>query len=254
MTVTTQYNIDRKKDEVYSFVTSLSKKYLRNAEVSHTFVSEQMDYISAIAYTLAQERTTYNDARVGIAEQLAILNRNEMDIMSNTVKLFAFIQKAISSQNRITLTLKNVGFIGSGLQLTGGKGMCYADLGNACSSFGSATEINNRTTLWQEGHYLTVRRSPKYSPLKTAYKDIASLIGEYEKQRQITYSTIEIPLSSGTPFGREFKPDAWQFFNYIKDDFILSWKKMGASGVTNDTFSSTANGYTVYQIMNENVS
>lgn len=69
---------------------------------------------------------------------------------------------AIKREQKSTMTnliLKQAGFIGGGLQVFAGFGICKATLGMACSAYGAPLIAHGVNNAYENGYYLVFHKS-----------------------------------------------------------------------------------------------
>lgn len=192
---------------------------------------------------------TFSEASNALNEQYNTLNSVYFSLMSGSVKLYAIAKREKERNSRLTITLKQIGFVGGALQYMGGFGICEASLGAACSSLGLGLMSHGAENAWENGYYLVYRKEPNLTPLRNAYRYSATLLGGGETSGDIAYSVGDISLSLGSAFRLGLKPEAWRFFYYIREDYIIGWKAMGAAGLVGEAVGNSASGFTIHQLM-----
>lgn len=187
---------------------------------------------------------------VQLQEQYQILYKRNVELMMGSAKIYAILERRKEQNSTLNIALKQVGFVGGGLQAIGGYGVCAASVGTACASLGTPLFLHGLENMWENGYYLALRNAPTEMPLREVYRQTAKLFGCDDRDGDIAYSIGDLVLSAGSMFKYELVPNAWRLFHYIRDDYILSWKTMGAAGISSEMVSDSATGFSLYQLIN----
>lgn len=171
-----------------------------------------------------------------------------MNLRMGSVKLYAIAERERERHSTLTITLKRVGFISGSMQVIGGFGLCKASLGAACKSYGVPLMMQGSENVWGNGYYLLYHEDPKRMPLRYAYRQVAKLLGSDDKGGDIAFSTGDLVLSFGSASTLTLRTDSWKLFRYIQEDYIRSWRTLGAVGVASELTGDVVSGFTIYQL------
>jgi hypothetical protein len=246
--------LEREKEKVSRMANDLAHSYLNNIRLINSFTVEERklsdSYISDYKYGKLQ----FSDAMRKLQDQYSSLYKTYVDLKMGSAKLYAIAERRKEQNSVLNIVLKQVGFVSGGLQMIGGGGICVASVGLACGSLGVPLIAHGAENAWENGYYLALRKESSYIPLRQAYRETAKLLGGTEKHGDIAYSVGDLSLSAGTMFKYGLQPDAWKLFYYIKEDYIIGWKTMGAAGLTSELVGDSAVGLSLYQLMNNDSS
>jgi len=242
--------LEREKEKANRMARDLAFSYLNNIRLINDFIVEENklsdSYISEFKYGGLQ----FSSAMLKLQEQYNSLYKTYIDLKMGSAKLYAIAERKKQQNSVLNITLKQVGFISGGLQAFGGGGVCVASLGLACGSLGAPLLFHGLENSWENGYYLVYREDPTSMPLRSAYRQAAKTLGGDDKDGDIAYSIGDLSLSAGSLFRSVLKTDAWKLFRYIRDDYIIGWRDMGAAGLISELVGDSAVGLSLYQLMN----
>lgn len=243
-------SLERKKEEVNRLAKSVAFSYLSNIRVANSFIYEE-DQLAEFCITQYKSgKISYSDVMAQLQEQYDILYKRNVELMMGSAKIYAIAERRKEQNSTLNIILKQVGFVSGGLQAIGGYGICYASVGTACASLGTPLALHGLENMWENGYFLAMRSEPTDMPLREAYRQTAKLFGGDDRNGDIAYSIGDLALSAGSIFKVELVPNAWKLFYYIREDYIVSWKTMGAAGIASELVGDSAVGFSLYQLIN----
>jgi hypothetical protein len=241
--------LEREKEKVSRMASDMAHLYLNNIRLINAFTVEERElsdsYISAFKYGKLQ----FSDAMRKLQDQYNSLYKTYIDLQMGTAKLYAIAERKKQQNSALNITLKQVGFVSGSLQIIGGYGICKASLGAACGFLGNPLMVHGAENTWENGYYLLYREDPTSMPLRSAYRQAAKALGGDVQDGDIAYSIGDLSLSAGSLFRSVLKTDTWKLFRYIRDDYIIGWRDMGAAGLISELVGDSAVGLSLYQLM-----
>jgi len=244
--------LEREKERSIEMARELAFLYLRNTTLINKYILSEIEksntYISKFKYG----KISLSDAMKKLKEQYNSLYKTHFDLKMGNLKLYAIAERRKEKNSALNIILKQVGFVSGALQIIGGYGICKASLGAACGSLGSPLMVHGAENAWENGFYLLYREDPTSLPLRDTYRQAAKALGGGDKDGDIAYSIGDLSLSTGSLFRSVLKPDAWRLFYYIKEDYIIGWRDMGAAGLISELVGDSAVGLSIYQLIKGN--
>ncbi|CAI0690673.1 DUF4225 domain-containing protein [Serratia fonticola] len=242
--------LERKKEEINRQAKSVAFSYLSNIRIANSFIYDENQLAEFCIMQYRSGKTTYSDAMAQLQEQYDILYKRNVELMMGSAKIYAIAERRKEQNSTLNIILKQVGFVSGGIQAIGGYGICYASVGTACASLGTPLVLHGLENMWENGYFLALRSEPTDMPLREAYRQAAKLLGGDGRDGDIAYSIGDLALSAGSMFKAELVPNAWKLFYYIREDYIISWKTMGAAGIGSEIVGDSAVGFSLYQLIN----
>lgn len=240
--------LDGERVKIRKIIDNLSLQYFSNRHLSIQYLMHETNYSDKIIAECKSGRIDFTEAMSKLLEQKRTLNDIAFKLMTNDIKMYLVVERIRDTNSVLTITLKQVGFISGSLQFVGGLGICKATLGAACGSLGLPLMAHGLENGWENGYYLVYRNDSKIMPVRQVYRKVASLFGGDNRNGDIAYSIGDLSLSAGSLFRSVLKPDSWKLFYYIRDDFILGWKDLGAAGLATEIVGDSASSFTIYQL------
>jgi hypothetical protein len=244
--------LERKKEEINHLSYEISRLYLNDIRLSNDFNYSEGERANEYINSFKSGRMSFSDANDKLHAQYNNLSSRYLELMSGSAKIYAIIEREKDKRSVTNIILKQVGFVSGGLQAVGGYGICKVSVGSACAYLGAPLFLHGLENLWENGYYLALRKEPNDTPLRKAYRESAKLLGGNDNGGDIAYSVGDLSLSAGTVFKYGLREDAWKLFYYIKEDYIIGWKTMGAAGLTSELVGDSAVGFSLYKLINSN--
>lgn len=194
-------------------------------------------------------RLDFGRAMDKLREYHMSLTNHHMNLRMGSIKLYAIAERERAKHSMLTIALKQVGFVSGAMQVIGGFGLCKASLGAACKNYGVPLMMQGNENVWENGYYLLYHEDPKRMPLRYAYRQVAKLLGGDEKDGDIAFSTGDLVLSFGSASTLTLRTDSWKLFRYIQEDYIRSWRTLGAVGGASELTGDAVSGFTIYQLL-----
>ncbi|GLR08547.1 hypothetical protein COO59_19125 [Mixta theicola] len=192
-----------------------------------------LDEISHLTdYLLHEVRSgclTAAGALAVIKKEQTFLEEQQFRLTNERTIYYAAIE--IEKKRAITnLILKQAGFIGGGLQVFAGFGVCKATLGMACSAYGAPLIAHGANNAYENGYYLLFHQS-RVGYVKGLYHAIARQAGVTAGSSDYIYNIADLALS-GYGLGRNvLRADTFRLYRHINHDFIRGWKSMGKTAL-----------------------
>ena len=241
--------VERKLDEIVIIIHSMVKNTLNNSKLSFNFIDSVMSEANKTHAEYRNKIISYDQAYKLLNDQLYRLQNMELDIFMGKYKFFAIIERV---RNSATLfTLKNIGFIGGGLQNIGDYGICYASIAAAVGPYGTPKLINNLDELRAEGCYLVYHEDPRLISLKSVCREIARIMVGNGPHGDILYSTGDLVMALSSGYLNTTKPDPWKLCRYTYDDFIINWSKIDPLNIANELISNSPDAFAIYKLESE---
>ncbi|MEY0878385.1 DUF4225 domain-containing protein [Providencia manganoxydans] len=175
--------------------------------------------------------------------------RDKLELQYELLRKNKVFQYAILESRRekkyeynTTVVLKQVGFVGGGMQIMAGYGACYGSLGLLCGSLGLALANQGINNMYENGYYLLYREE-NTSYLRDAYRFTSKKLGYGNNEADMAYAGVDLLLSGYSIFKPTIKPDGWKLFYYMEDSLVASWRTMGKLGLGTEVFFD---GFTIY--------
>lgn len=164
-----------------------------------------------------------------IKQEISFLKEQQSQLINEKLIFYAAIET--ERKDAITnLILKQAGFIGGGLQVFAGFGICKATLGIACSAYGAPLIAHGINNAYENGYYLIFHQS-KTGYVKELYRAVAHQAGITGGNSDYIYNIADIALS-GYGLGRNvLREDTFRLYRHLNDDFIRGWKTMGKTAL-----------------------
>lgn len=156
-------------------------------------------------------------------------------------------QRNLLDQSR-EIVAKGAGVIAGVVQVATGAGICYASVGTLCILAGAPLMAHGANNIYENGRNILESRTNTEGPLRKGYQGAAKRFGFGEREGNIAYGSAELVLAAYSAFRLVLKPDAWRLFRYIREDYVRSYKQMGAAAVG---FEAYINFLTAKQIHQE---
>lgn len=181
--------------------------------------------------------------------------RDKLELQYDHLRYNKVMQYAIIESRREdkygynkTVFLKQVGFVGGGLQIFAGYGACYASVGLLCGSLGFGLVAQGINNMYENGYYLLYREDNS-GYLRDGYRYVSKGLGYSNYEADMAYSVVDLTLSGWSLMNPQLKPGAWKLFDYMDDSLIASWKVMGKSGLFTEM---VLDGFTIYSLYDLN--
>ena len=240
-------NLQREKEKIDRLVYDISFQYLNDLDIRSKYMLEERRVTSYFLDEYRYGKLDFGRAMDRLREYHMSLTNHHMNLRMGSVKLYAIAERERERHSTLTITLKRVGFISGSMQVIGGFGLCKASLGAACKSYGVPLMMQGSENVWENGYYLLYHEDPKRMPLRYAYRQVAKLLGSDDKG-DIAFSTGDLVLSFGSASTLTLRTDSWKLFRYIQEDYIRSWRTLGAVGVASELTGDVVSGFTIYQL------
>ena len=241
-------NLQREKEKIDRLVYDISFQYINDLDIRSKYMLEERRVTSYFLDEYRYGKLDFGRAMDRLREYHMSLTNHHMNLRMGSVKLYAIAERERERHSTLTITLKRVGFISGSMQVIGGFGLCKASLGAACKSYGVPLMMQGSENVWENGYYLLYHEDPKRMPLRYAYRQVAKLLGSDDKGGDIAFSTGDLVLSFGSASTLTLRTDSWKLFRYIQEDYIRSWRTLGAVGVASELTGDVVSGFTIYQL------
>ncbi|HDG1681077.1 TPA: DUF4225 domain-containing protein [Kluyvera ascorbata] len=242
-------SLQREKEKIDRLVYDIGFQYLHDPAIRSKYMSEERrvtsDYLDEYRYGKLDFGRVMDELR----EYHMSLTQHYMNLRMGSIKLYAIAERERVKHSILTISLKRVGFVSGAMQAIGGFGLCKASLGAACKSYGIPLMMQGSENVWENGYYLLYHEDPKKMPLRYAYRQAVKFLGGNEMGGDIIFSTGDLVLSFGSASMLTLKTDSWKLFRYIQEDYIRSWRTLGAVGSANELTGDAASGFTIYQLL-----
>lgn len=236
----------RKQSEEIAFM------HIRNPEVRLKFLRDIDQFIAKNEWEVKNACLSLSAGLDNIEDMRELLANQHRAIQLNEVKQYAYVEAVRNEKNGVmTILLKQLGFVGGGMQVIAGYGACAASVGVLCSSLSVGLVAQGTNNMYENGYYLLFRENTS-GYLRDGYRHVAKNMGYSNYEADMTYNIVDLTLSAGSLANPVLKPGAFKLFNYYNIDFITSFQKMGKLGIGTEMFFDTITIYSAYDLKKEN--
>lgn len=141
--------------------------------------------------------------------------------------------------------LKQVGFVGGGMQIIAGYGASAASVGLLCNSLSVGLISQGTNNMYENGYYLLFRENT-IGYLRDGYRYTAQKLGYSNHEADMAYNFVDLTLSAGSMVNPALKPGTFKLFRYIDTDFIASWRLMTPAALFTEGFLDSVTIYSTY--------
>ena len=149
-------NLQTKRENNRRLIYEIGLLYINDLSTRSKFMSAEFTLDSEYIEEYQRRRVTFGQAMKNLHEHYLTLHQNFTSLRMGRIKLFVIAEKQQERYSMKTLVLKNVGFIGGGLQFIGGVGTCFSGLRAACAKYGVPLMVNGGEIL----HIIQSGRTP----------------------------------------------------------------------------------------------
>lgn len=231
-------------NELRRLAEKLSYMYISNQNSRNNFLREINDVIFTTEYEVKNYCLSLSAGLDRISEA-----RDKLEIQYEWLRQNKVFQYAIVETRRekkyeynTTVVLKQVGFVGGGLQVMAGYGACYGSIGLLCGSLGLTLATQGVNNMYENGYYLLYREN-NTSYLRDAYRFAFKELGYGNNEADMAYAAVDLLLSGYSIFKPSVKPGGWKLFDYMEDSLVASWQTMGKLALGTEIFFD---GFTIY--------
>lgn len=244
-------SFDQAIEELRNSAHRTGSRHLGNLSARSGFIGEVELFISHIQSEINSNCLSIRSGEVAIREETQNILKQDADLISGNIKMYIAIQSIRDPRkNAFTLFLKQVGFVGGGVQMFVGGSACAASLGLACASFGAPLMAHGINNAHENGYYLLFRKSTT-GYTRDAYRYIGKQFGYNTAASDIMFSAVDLVLSGYGMSRNVLRGDARRLFRYMDDEFIRGWKEAGRLGLTTEVINDGVNIYTIQKINGE---
>lgn len=235
----------RKQAEEIAFM------HLHNPGVRLKFLRDIDQFIAKNEWEVKNACLSLSAGLDNIEDMRELLAQQHRAIQLREIKQYAYVEAVNNEKNGVTtLLLKQVGFVGGGMQVIAGYGACAASVGLLCSSLSVGLIAQGTNNMYENGHYLLFRENTS-GYLRDGYRYAAQELGYSNHEADMVYNFVDLTLSAGILVNPALKPGAFKLFNYYHVDFTQSWRTMGRTTLLTEALFD---GFTIYLTydLNEN--
>ncbi|MEQ5120415.1 DUF4225 domain-containing protein [Morganella morganii] len=233
----------RKQAEEIAFM------HLHNPGVRLQFLRDIDQFIAKNEWEVKNACLSLSAGLDNIEDMRELLAQQHRAIQLREVRQYAYVEAVNNEKNGITtLLLKQVGFVGGGMQVIAGYGACAASVGLLCSSLSVGLIAQGTNNMYENGYYLLFRENTS-GYLRNGYRYAAQELGYSNHEADMAYNFVDLTLSAGTLFNPALKPGAFKLFSYYDADFISSWKLMNTHTFVTEGFFDVITIYSTYDLI-----
>lgn len=233
----------RKEAETIAFM------HIHNPEVRLKFLRDISQYISRNEWEVRNACLSLSAGLDNIEDMRELLEEQRRAIQLQEVRQYAYVEAVKNEKNGVTtLLLKQVGFVGGGMQIIAGYGACAVSVGLLCSSLSVGLIAQGSNNMYENGYYLLFRENTS-GYLRDGYRYTTKKLGYSDHEADMVYNFVDLTLSAGTLFNPALKPGAFKLFNYYDMDFVASWKLMNTSAFITEGFFDGVTIYSTYDLI-----
>ncbi|WP_261653526.1 DUF4225 domain-containing protein [Erwinia mallotivora] len=189
------------------------------------FFNEINALINGVTHEVSRNCMSLSGAVKTLNEETAYLRQQQLKLMADSIVQYAAVEK--QQAGRLTkLVLKQVGFVGGGVQVFAGFGVCAASLGSLCAAYGAPLAVHGINNVYENGYYLLYRKG-RAGYTRQAYRAIAQQLGYSDNQADMAYGIVDISLSGYGLTRPVLRADTFRLFRHINTDYIRGWREMG---------------------------
>lgn len=258
-----QYELDYSFSEAYqSTLHNISNElrkqaeeivfmYLHNPGVRLKFLSDIDQFIAKNEWEVKNACLSLSAGLDNIEDMRELLAQQRFAIQTQEARQYAYIQAINNEKNGVTtLFLKQVGFVGGGMQIIAGYGACAASVGLLCNSLSVGLIAQGTNNMYENGYYLLFRENTS-GYLRDGYRYTAQKLGYSNHEADMAYNFIDLTLSAGSMVNPALKPGTFKLFRYIDTDFIASWRLMTPAALFTEGFLDSVTIYSTYGLYDE---
>lgn len=221
--------VEKACSDLKEYAYQLSLSYFSMGDARQAFLNEIRNLTDYLLHEVRSGCLAAAGALGILKQEKRFLEEQHFRLMNEKVMYYAAIKR--EKKHAITnLILKQAGFIGGGLQVFAGFGICKATLGMACSAYGAPLIAHGVNNAYENGYYLVFHKS-KSGYVKELYRAVARQAGMADSNSDYIYSIADIALS-GYGLGRNvLRADTFRLYHHLNNDFIRGWKTMGKTAL-----------------------
>ncbi len=236
----------RKQAEEIAFM------HLHNPSVRLQFLRDIDQFIAKNEWEVKNACLSLSAGLDNIEDMRELLAQQHRAIQLREVRQYAYVEAVNNEKNGITtLLLKQVGFVGGGMQVIAGYGACAASVGLLCSSLSVGLIAQGTNNMYENGYYLLFRENTS-GYLRDGYRYAAKEMGYSNYEADMAYNIVDLTLSAGSLANPVLKPGAFKLFSYYDIDFITSFQQMGKIGIGSEIFFDSVTIYSAYKLNKDN--
>ncbi|KLU17299.1 MULTISPECIES: DUF4225 domain-containing protein [Xenorhabdus] len=202
------------------------------------FTDHNLDIILSKSSTQSSKSQAIKDLK----KEKLYLSQQESILRNKIIQKYAVIEIK-KELDFFTYVLKGIGLVAGGFQLITGTAMVTTTSQTVVGYVaGSALIVHGMGNIEENLISLLNNDADYKGYLRKGYEHAFSFIGSDNKTANLVYGGVDIALSGYGVFRNVLKPEAWRLFNYIKDDYIASYKIMSGYALT---FEMLADGVTL---------
>lgn len=239
-------SFDRAVNELRTLSYLISTKSFISNTTRHAFLGEINALIDNISREIYTQCLSIRAGEKIIKEEIHTLRYQEASIFSNAVNMYAVVKRETFAR-RINLLLKQVGFVGGGVQMFTGGTVCAASFGLACGSFGAPLMAHGLNNIEENGYFLLYRKNI-VGHTRKAYRYVGSSLGYSEQASDIAFATVDLALSAYGVGRGVLRSDARRLFRYNTEDYIRGWKEMGTIPLAAEGLVDISTMYSIYRL------
>ncbi|CCW32010.1 DUF4225 domain-containing protein [Xenorhabdus nematophila] len=219
--------------------------FLNNFRIKENFKSEIKKFTEHNLNIILRKSSTKASKMQAIQDlkkERLYLSQQENIIRNNILEKYAVIEIK-KELDFFTYVLKGFGIVAGGAQIIAGVAMVTATSQTVVGYVaGSALIVNGMSNI-EENLNSLLKKDPDYKGyLRRGYEHAFLFMGSDKKTANLVYGGVDIALSGYGAFRNVLKPDSWRLFNYVKDDYVTSYKLMSGYALT---FEVVADGVTL---------
>ncbi|WP_274369652.1 DUF4225 domain-containing protein [Morganella morganii] len=234
----------RKEAETIAFM------HIHNSEVRMKFLRDISQFISRNEWEVRNACLSLSAGLDNIEDMRELLEEQRRAIQLQEVRQYAYVEAVKNEKNGVTtLFLKQVGFVGGGMQIIAGYGACAASVGLLCSSLSVGLIAQGTNNMYENGYYLLFRENTS-GYLRDGYRYVSKELGYGNDEADMIYNFVDLTLSAGGMVNPALKPGAFKLYNYIDTDFIATWRLMSPAALYSEGFLDAVTIYSTYDLYN----
>lgn len=243
-----QSTLNNISNELRKEAETIAYMHIRNPEVRMKFLRDISQYISINEWEVRNACLSLSAGLDNIEDMRALLKEQQRTIQLQEVRQYAYVEAVNNEKNGVmTILLKQVGFVGGGMQIIAGYGACAASVGLLCGSLGVGLVAQGTNNMYENGYYLLFRENTS-GYLRDGYRYVSKNMGYSNYEADMTYNIVDLTLSAGSLANPVLKPGAFKLFDYYSIDFITSFQKMGKIGIGSEIFFDSVTIYSAYDL------
>lgn len=239
------YFISLAQNEAFSLLNkakSIGSHHLKDAFNCGRFEYEIQTFISSQMEAIRQSKNERDNWKYikNISEEKSNLMRQSYMLDAKSAKVNVSVMVTKHNKDSWSYVIDGIGVVLSGLQVAGGLGVISVSLasGNPIGVIAGGFLVLHGLNGISEGALNIIHDTDDSSGfLKDKYIQIAHFMGFSRGVGEVAFSAVDLVLSAYGATRLVLKPDAWRLFRYVRNDYIINFKRMGKTDLIIESYN-----------------